>query len=276
MKKKLVISAVFILVSGVVIVISYLIFSVSGEIPQQIISLLETPLVGFSVSVATSVIASLLFLFFQEKFLHTKQDDAVERISMAADVLEDMQTQGILEIKSRSDYEMKYWKNFVKSASGKLIIAGKTLYRWINEEDLKIIFRESIVKKVNEGCEVVFIIYKYEKLDSNDQKEYAKFKKFLNEEVFPRIYNEDKIDNTDFSIKEVDSLPYLYLTNGIEALAMPYFAHVSNDSNLAYRMDSDNKISNIYRDDFDYIIHTSRDNEWINNYKSLHKIKEKE
>lgn len=276
MKKKNVVSVVFLVLCVLAIYLTYCLFSIciSSDFPQQITMLMQKPLIGFSVSVATSVIASLLFLFLQEKFLHTKQDDAVSRISSAADVLENMETKGILEIKCRNEYKMEYWKNFVKSASGKLVVTGKTLYRWINDEDLKIIFRESLIKKVNAGCEVVFVIYKYEKLSTNDQEEYKQFKSFLYSEVFPEIFRNDNKVKINYKIKEVDSLPYFFLTNGIEVLAMPYFAHVSNNNNLAYRMNYTNSISRVYRDDFDYIIHTSNDNDWIEQYKRLHDIKQ--
>ena len=220
------------------------------------------PLIGFIISIVSSICASMIFSVLEDNVFSTKKDEQLAKLSNATHVLENMKTKGIIQLRCRHEYESRYWSDFLRTADSKLILSGKTLFRWIDDSELRDIFAGIITKKVMNGCVVTFIIYKEESLNQNDRVERAKFKEYLFQKIFPRIYKEGGKPKGKLTIKETERLPYFYIMNGVESLAMPYFAHVSNSANLAYRMKCDNTLNQSYYDDYQHIINMASDCPW--------------
>lgn len=257
----------------------------------------EVPEYAFAVSVVASIIASLVYSYLQDQFLSTKQDkqfetlenttnalsntlqNTTQKLSMAlndttkslsetlnntTNILSDMQTKEILRLKKRNEYNDEFWGNFIKAANSNLVLSGKTLYKWIEHSDLKEVFKSTIIKKLNEGCDITFIMYKLESLDGNDREERKVFKQFMFDSIFPLIFNNG--NKPKLKIKETTILPYFYITNDIESLAMPYFATVSNEGNLTYGMKSGCGLDKSYSTDYRHIINTAEECKWIDEY----------
>lgn len=224
------------------------------------------PAIGFIISIASSISASMIFSVLEDNVFSSKKDEQLARLSNATHILEAMKTKGIIQLQCRNEYERTYWSNFLRTADSRLILSGKTLYRWIDDTELRDLFGTIITKKVLAGCEVTFIIYKEQSLDPNDKEERIKVRDYLFKEIFPKIYKSGKPINGKLVIKETENLPYFYIMNGIESLAMPYFAHVSNSSNLAYRMSCDNSLNSSYYDDYKYIISMASECSWTQEY----------
>ncbi len=235
---------------------------------------------GFFVSVVASIVASLIYEIIESQTIRTKQDEQLdqqerqlEEFKMTLKVLSDMQTHGILRLKKRNEYDNQFWKEFLRDAKGKLILSGKTLHKWLEFDELKEEFKNTIINKLESGCEIIFIIYEKNSLNENDKKEREYVKQFLFEHIFPKIYqNGKKVKRIKGSlvIKETPSLPYFFISNGTESLAMPYFAYKSNNENLTYGMKIDNPLSKIYYEDYSNIINISNDSEWTNEFIGKH------
>lgn len=293
MKKHTAGNVLFILASGCIIWLLFTFYKDKGANAQ------EAPEFAFAVSVIASIIASLVYSYLQDQFLSTKQDkqfriledttnslsntlqdttqslsntlqDTTKSLSEALNnttsILSDMQTKEILRLKKRNEYNDEFWGNFIKAANSNLILSGKTLYKWIEHADLKEVFRLTIIKKLNEGCDITFVMYKLEALDDNDTEERKVFKQFLFNEVFPFIYDNGK--KPKLKIRETKILPYFYITNDIESMAMPYFATVSNEGNLTYGMKSGSGLDKSYSSDYRHIINTAEKSMWIDEYLS--------
>ena len=256
---------VFIIVSVIIIIALYVIYNRLG------LKIENFPLLAFIISVVASILASLVYSILDDFFFKTKQDELIDKLTQSTQMIDSMITKGIVRLQYRNEISDEYWNSFIINAGDTLILSGKTLYRWIRFEELKSIFTLYLVKKIKAGCKVTFVIYKVDNLQGRDQQERDDFKKFLNEEIFSKIYRKNESTKGSLTIKETEILPYFYITNGIESVVMPYFANVSNDKNLALILKSNNnKLDRTYLEDYQNIIKDAADNSWIKEYKNQH------
>lgn len=230
------------------------------------------PVLAFFVSVIASMLASLAYSLLDNTFFRTRQDELIDRLSSAADVFDKMKIKGIVQLQCRDEIPEEYWRYFIINAGDRLILSGKTLYKWIQEDERKQSFCTNIIKKLKKGCDVTFVFYKEGRLKGGDKVERQDFKDFLFGSVFNEIYTIGEPDEIKLTIKETDKLPYFFITNGIESVAMPYFESVPNDKNLAYIMKSNCKLNLNYLEDYKEIIRNADTNTWISEYKESNGI----
>ena len=268
--------AIFYVVSVIIIIV---LFGVYILIPEETSQL---PIIAFIISVVASVLASLIYAFISESYLYTKRDeviesldDEVERLESVAKVIEDINTNRILRIVPRDKLEESFWTDFIRLANDQLILSGKTLNRWISKPERKDNFTLNLLKALSNGVSVAMIMYKTDSLDKVDLEERKSVKTYLNDYIFNQITakegNEYVIKKgINITIKETESLPYFFITNGVCSVAMPYFSKVSNNQNLALILPCSNSLSNdLYMEDFKSIVTNADDNNWIKEYLDI-------
>lgn len=249
------------------VIIIFIIVILLIVMPIVYISIDNNDIKVILLGVISSIIASSIFYIFSEVVFESKVQE-VAILQQMITALENMQTKGILAIKGRSELESDFWIKFAESTNEKLVISGRTLNRWL-ENDIKDKFKKNIIRILKGKGEISFIIYKH--LEGKENKEKEFLHDFLVEEIFPvcvRRNNNSYVKKTSMrlSIFEVDKLPYLYNANEKEIIVAPYFMHIDNNNNIMFVLQRSNRHGAEYTRDFQYIIRNADINKWLDDY----------
>lgn len=256
-KKKKITTLVIVGVILLVIVLTYL--SVPGDKTELTMSICS--------SIVTSIIASLIYQVMTVYMFDTGEE--VEKLGQIIDVLDSKETLGIKKIISRTDKADTLWLDMLKQANKRLIVSGRTLNRWL-EKSLENEFLEAITRVINQGGEVILVIYK-DLPSEQERKERDALKKLLTQRVFPHCVKKvgakyQRKKDLRFNIFEVNSLPYIYTANDFELVVSQYFQYASNNDNVMFQLCPDSKYGHAYENDFYKIIRNAEENIWLDEY----------
>jgi len=184
--------------------------------------------------------------------------DKIDELRKITEMLHGLESKGIIEIRGRDDYDYSFWNSFIRSSQNRLILSGKTLNRWLNQNLIKD-FTRTLKRLVSqEASSVSLIIYKN---PDNEESEKEKLKKFLEDEIFEHCR-----DDSSLCIYEVDNLPYLFSSNEESIIIGTYFSNVSNAMNLLFVLKPDCPYGFSCTNDFNYIIERAHKNNWYQEY----------
>jgi adenine C2-methylase RlmN of 23S rRNA A2503 and tRNA A37 len=189
--------------------------------------------------------------------------DKIDELKKITEMLHGLESKGIIEIRDRDDYDYFFWKSFIRLSKNKLILSGKTLNRWL-DQNLKEDFTYTLRRLVSqEASSVSLVIYKD---PDNETAEKEKLRRFLEDEIFEHCKNKSSL-----CIYEVDNLPYLFSSNEEHIMIGTYFANVSNVKNLLFILKADCTYGYSCINDFNYIIEKAEKNNWYHEYSLRNK-----
>jgi adenine C2-methylase RlmN of 23S rRNA A2503 and tRNA A37 len=225
---------------------------------------------AISLGLLTSIVAAFVYAL-ASNFIFNDTYDQIKELRRITETNLNLMTKGIKEIRGRDEFECDFWKSFVNNADTELVIAGRTLNRWLVPE-LQASFSKAILRLIKKSKPVKLIIYK-ELQDKNEQEELEKLKLFLQKEIFPECLIDDiksgekrLKNNLSLVIYEVDNLPYLYSSNGSSIMVGTYFSHVENSKNLLFLLGADNARGRAYVRDFEALLNSANEVAWVTEF----------
>jgi len=216
---------------------------------------------------------------FITEILITKDD--VERLASIVDQVEKQKNDGIVSIKKRSEYSDTFLIDFLEKSDVTLIISGRTIYRWIENDKIKNFFYKCLINTSKKDESIVkLVIYKNSALVDDEIVKKNELKRELETNVFPKIYNNYNAKNAlhlldqKFQIIEVESLPYIYLSNGKTVIIGPFLLNVNTTceqykDNLMIELKPTSSYATSYKNDFNaFIDNTTKATrtDWVKSY----------
>lgn len=90
--------------------------------------------------VISSIIASLIFHTFSEAVFDDKLQE-IEDLKNITKTLAEKEMRGILSIQGRSEFESSFWVSLLKETNDKLVLSGRTLNRWLDNDTKEFFWR---------------------------------------------------------------------------------------------------------------------------------------
>lgn len=218
--------------------------------------------------IISSIVASLIFYSFSEVVFDSRHKE-IEELQSITNTLEGLQTKGILSIRGRNEFEQDFWISLLLETNDKLVLAGRTLNRWL-EGSMQAQFERNLKRILQNKGDVTLIIYK-NLSDPTAEQEKDALREFLENKIFPLCIR--KLDKgyarkkkIKLKIIEVEFLPYLYTANENRIIVAPYFQYVENSNNIMFNFKRECKYGLEYVRDIEKIIANGDKNIWLNEF----------
>ena len=141
------------------------------------------------------------------------------------------------------------------------------------EKEIRQEFADTLKNLIQNDGKITFVIYKNPE-DESEKEEKEEFKEFLEEEIFPYLYKNEKPflhkrrkKSKCIKIYEIDILHYLYTANDNMVVVAPYFQYTENIENIMFSLDVNSIFGKMYSKDFKAIIKKKAEaNQWYEKY----------
>ena len=223
---------------------------------------------GIGASIAASLIFWILTDVLQDNSERDFLSTTIKRLENLGQIKSDGMD-GLIDIRKREIDATQYWIDFANSTVNKITLSGRTLTRWLEDDNQRIALTNALNRIAKRRAKpepfdepIRLVIYSDDGIVNEGNrlgdeildiliKEKEQIKEFLY-----KIWSKLSIDErTRFVVYEISHLPYLYCNNGKHCVTGTYFDNRSDKMNLqlVFRCGGDS-IEREYTEDFNVMI----------------------
>lgn len=248
-----------------VIMLAVCCLAVAGQETFDLLNVVQ----NIAVSIVCSVIASILFCFFQ---VAASEDEHEEHLKVFQEMDQKLDSQmqlyasGIVSLRKKSYYDEKgtFWLDIIKSASNHLDLVGHSCNRWFNEE-----FRGVFIQKIRQMAKQerdVRIVLSGEKPDlqrvkKTDPENKAEAKLSKIELTCVELYQiwkalpEKKRKYLKVYLADCSEVTHMYIRTDASCFVSPYVLDRSNFGNsFLLEIKANTEYSKCFEDNFNDLL----------------------